>query len=429
MRVAIIGAGVAGLSALKRCIENKDSPTASNKITDVVCYEKNNEAGGIWVYTDETGIDKYGLPVHSSMYKNLRTNLPKEVMSYPGFKNDIDPNQSYVTRSAILDYLDSYCKQFNLHQYIKFLHNVEMIEPTVDEDKKKWLIKVKDLVNGVEKVEYFDAVMVCNGHYFEPSIPVIKGQEKFQGQQVHSHDYRVPEAYEGKKVVVMGAGRSGIDIAVEIASKASQVFLSHHNVKLINTIFPDNIIQVPDIVEINETEIIFSNGQRENVDVICWCTGYKYAFPFLSDKCGVKVDDNMVTPLWKHMISIENPTLAIIGVPFYVCAFNMCDLQVRFVLKYWLGDKQFPAKDIMISEEADELERKKNEGLSKRHFHRMGLAQSNYYDDLAKVAGVEQLPPVLGKMHADSGKRFLEDLSNYRQDRYQVVDDFNFIKL
>lgn len=72
MRVAIIGAGVAGLSALKRCLENKDSQTTSNKITDVVCYEKNNEVGGIWVYTDETGIDKYGMPVHSSMYKNLR---------------------------------------------------------------------------------------------------------------------------------------------------------------------------------------------------------------------------------------------------------------------------------------------------------------------------------------------------------------------
>lgn len=129
------------------------------------------------------------------------------------------------------------------------------------------------------------------------------------------------------------------------------------------------------------------------------------------------------------MISIENPTLAIIGVPFYVCAFNMCDLQVRFVLKFWLGDRQFPSKDIMLSEEADELKRKLNDGLPKRHFHRMGLAQSTYYDDLAKIGGIEQLPPVLGKMHADSGKRFLEDLSNYRQDRYKVVDDFNFIKL
>lgn len=57
--------------------------------------------------------------------------------------------------------------------------------------------------------------------------------------------------------------------------------------------------------------------------------GYKYSFPFLSEKCGVRVDSNMVTPLWKHMISIENPTLALIGLPFYVCAFSMFDLQVR----------------------------------------------------------------------------------------------------
>lgn len=148
-----------------------------------------------------------------------------------------------------------------------------MVEPSVDESNKKWSIKVKDLVNGVEKVEYFDAVMVCNGHYFEPYIPLVPGQKNFKGQQVHSHDYRVPETYEGKTVVVMGAGRSGIDIAVEIASKAKKVFLSHHNIKLINTKFPDNIIQVPDIAEIKETEIIFSNKRHENVDVIFWCTG------------------------------------------------------------------------------------------------------------------------------------------------------------
>lgn len=76
--------------------------------------------------------------------------------------------------------------------------------------KKKWKIRVRDLENDVTEEEYFDAVMVCNGHYFEPSIPSIKGIENFKGQQLHSHDYRIPDTFAGKTVVVFGAGPSGI---------------------------------------------------------------------------------------------------------------------------------------------------------------------------------------------------------------------------
>lgn len=52
--------------------------------------------------------------------------------------------------------------------------------------------------------------MVCNGHYFEPSVPILKGQSIFQGQQLHSHDYRIPEVFADKTVVVLGAGPSGM---------------------------------------------------------------------------------------------------------------------------------------------------------------------------------------------------------------------------
>lgn len=430
MRVAIVGAGSAGLAALRHCTQYFDTKNLDNKkISEIICYEKTNDIGGTWVFTEETGVDQYGLKIHSSMYKNLRTNLPKEVMGYPDYQIDIDTPKSYLTRTEILTFLNNYCKDFNLRQYIKFLHNVMMIEPSDDESKKKWLIKVKNLADGVEKNEYFDAVMICNGHYFEPSVSIIDGQDKFQGQQLHSHDYRVPEKFEGKTVVVIGAGPSGMDLALEISSKAKKVFLSHHNRDPIHTIFPEHVIQVPDVKKFNENEAVFTDGRREKIDVIFYCTGYKYSFPFLSSKCGVKVDDNMVTPLWKHLLSIENPTLAFVGLPFYVCAFSMFDLQVRFVFKYWLGDKQLPAKDIMLSEEANELERKKLQGLGKRHFHMMGPEQGDYYDDLSNTAGLEHLPPVLTKLHNESSMRFLDDLVHYREDRYKIIDDFNYVKL
>lgn len=143
----------------------------------------------------------------------------------------------------------------------------------------------------------------------------------------------------------------------------------------------------------------------------------------------MRVDSNMVTPLWKHLISIENPTLALIGLPFYVCAFSMFDLQVRFVLKYWFGKRDFPSKDDMLKEEMEELKKREKDGLQKKHFHMMGYKQNIYYDDLANTAGITPLPPVLSKLHNESSMRFLDDLVHYRERRYRIIDDYNFIQL
>lgn len=82
-----------------------------------------------------------------------------------------------------------------------------MIEPSNGE--RKWSIKIKDLEKNTVLVESFDAVMVCNGHYFEPSMPNLKGQPIFQGQQLHSHNYRTPKIFLDKNVVIIGAGPSG----------------------------------------------------------------------------------------------------------------------------------------------------------------------------------------------------------------------------
>lgn len=65
IRVAVIGAGAAGLCAVRHL-------TARPNIFQTVCFDKNSIEGGTWIYTEETGSDKYGLPVQSSMYKNLR---------------------------------------------------------------------------------------------------------------------------------------------------------------------------------------------------------------------------------------------------------------------------------------------------------------------------------------------------------------------
>lgn len=102
---------------------------------------------------------------------------------------------------------------------------------------------------------------------------------------------------------------------------------------------------------------------------------------------------------------------------------------MRFVLRHWHGERQFPARADMLRSEAEEVAKRAERGLQKRHFHMMGPEQGHYYDDLANVAGVTPLPSVLTKLHNDSSMRFLDDLVHYRQDRYRIIDDYNFVQL
>ncbi len=63
MKVAVIGAGTAGMCAAKHIVAQGHS---------VIVYEQAQTVGGTWIYTDNVGSDDYGLDVHSSMYKGLQ---------------------------------------------------------------------------------------------------------------------------------------------------------------------------------------------------------------------------------------------------------------------------------------------------------------------------------------------------------------------
>ena len=81
---------------------------------------------------------------------------------------------------------------------------------------------VLDHKSGEESTETFDAVMVCTGHHAEKRVPSFPGLADFKGEVLHSHDYREPSRFTGKRVVVIGIGNSGGDMAVEL-SRQGQV--------------------------------------------------------------------------------------------------------------------------------------------------------------------------------------------------------------
>lgn len=215
----------------------------------------------------------------------------------------------------------------------------------------------------------------------------------------------------------------------EISKVAERVTLSHHLKEPPKTQFSANVNQKSDVAQLTKDGAKFVDGTHESFSIIFYCTGYKYTFPFLSADCEILCDDNFVRPLYKHCLSINRPSLGFIGLPFYVCAAQMFDLQSRFCLSFMTRKKQLPAKDEMLLDYTNEMSQRWDKGFKKHQAHSMGENQNEYYDELAAAADLQALPPVISKLHNFSSLRFLDDLINFRKDVFRILDDEIFVKV
>ncbi|KAG6461787.1 senecionine N-oxygenase isoform X3 [Manduca sexta] len=418
-RVCVIGAGAAGLCAARHLLVEPG-------VSQVDILEQAGQLGGTWVYTEKIGYDDFGLPIHSSMYKSLRTNLPKEIMGFPDFPVP-ESERSYLPAKDMLAFLQLYSDKHGVTKHIKFNHHVQLVIPKTGPSGELWDVTFKDMTTNISETREYDYVFVCNGHYNTPFIPSIPGLKEFEGDVMHSHDYRVPEIFTGKRVLVVGAGPSGMDIALEITSVTEKVILSHHLKEQPKTVFPDNLVQKPDVARIEGSKVYFVDGSEDVIDVVFLCTGYLYNFPFLHKSCGIVVEDNCVEPLYKHLVNIHHPSMCFIGVPYYVCAFSMFDLQVRYYVRSMNGTFDLPSSEEMTAHWEEEKRDRAARGYTKRQAHMMGPDQAYYYASLAEESGTSNLPSVYTKIHNDSSHKFLHDLVNYRNEVYCIVDEANFV--
>lgn len=157
-------------------------------------FEMGKQLGGTWVFNEATGKNEYGIDVHSSMYKGLKTNLPKEIMGYPDFPIP-EQESSYIPAEDMLTFFQQFAESYGILEHIRFSHYVVRVKPTIDE--KGWEVIVRDCPNDQLLTLTFDYVLVCNGHYHTPNLPKYPGMSVFRGKQMHSHDYRSNEPFEG----------------------------------------------------------------------------------------------------------------------------------------------------------------------------------------------------------------------------------------
>jgi dimethylaniline monooxygenase (N-oxide forming) len=397
-RVAVLGAGAAGLIATKICIENG---------FDVVCFEYSSDIGGLWNY-NTTIVDGRG-----SVMRTTVINSSKEAMAFSDFPA---PKHfaNYMHNKKIMEYFRLYAEQFHLYEKIKFNTKVKSVMQANDYDATgRWSITYSK-ASADDVTETFDAVMVCTGHHAEPNIPVIDtlngSNAQFKGEVIHSWQYRNPFKYIDKNVLVVGVGNSGGDIAVELSRIASQVYLStrsgmlcyprstkgvgwpgdyagltrfgnllisilgrfmrsslvkslinfdhklyaikpasdkeHHvfiNDDLPNRIASGTLIIKSNFKEFQANSCIFDDGSLvDNIDTVILATGYKIGFPILGDSL-IEVKNNWVN-LYKYVFppQLKHPTLAVMGCIQPIGAYNpIVELQARyknehFVSRYFL---------------------------------------------------------------------------------------------
>ncbi|WP_229916238.1 NAD(P)-binding domain-containing protein [Streptomyces fructofermentans] len=204
--MCVIGAGSSGIAACQVLAERG---------IDYDCFELGSDVGGNWRYMNDSG--------QSSAYRSLHINTSRRTMQYASFPMS-DDYPVYPGHAQIARYFDAFVEHFGLRPSISFRTEVVDVCPRGDQ----WSVTTRHRDTESSTSQTYDAVLVANGHHWKPRWPQpeLPGAAAFRGTRTHAHDYRTPEPFTGKRVLVLGIGNSACDIAVETSRVSQRTFLA-----------------------------------------------------------------------------------------------------------------------------------------------------------------------------------------------------------
>ncbi|HEX7912081.1 MAG TPA: NAD(P)-binding domain-containing protein [Paraburkholderia sp.] len=313
----IIGAGPGGLAAA-RALKSKGLPYDH--------FERHSDVGGIW------DIENPGSP----MYESAHFISSRDLSSFLGFPMPAH-YADYPSSRQILEYVRSFAEAYGLYENIAFRTSVEGLKKDA---AGHWLVQFSD-----GSIRRYVAVICSTGSQWDPSMPAFQGN--FTGQLRHSVSYKSAQEFRGKRVLIVGAGNSGADIACDAASNANKAFISMRrgyyfvpkhmfgvpadvisekgphlpmwlarpvfgailrifngdltrlglpkpdhrlfdshpllNSQLLHHLQHGNIAVKPDISHFDGDAVVFKDGSREYVDLVLCATGYKTTVPFAAE--------------------------------------------------------------------------------------------------------------------------------------------------
>lgn len=382
--MCIIGAGPSGITALKN-LKDKD--------LEVVCYDRNTEVGGNWIFSEDES--------HSSVFETTHIISSKTLSQYEDFTfDDFDTSVAdYPSHDELRRYFQAYARNFELYPYIEFNTTVKHCKRLA---KNEWNITIEQ--DGQERTESFTDLVVCNGHHSVPRIPEYPGD--FAGAFMHSHNFKKAAPFANKKILVIGGGNSACDVAVETSRVSEKTSISWRrgyriipkfffglpsdivgarsawlpikirswlNDRLLNIMLGKNklyglqevktkfgethptindellykirhgkVHPKVDIKRLDGNTVYFKDGTTEEIDVIIACTGYILKHSFF-DKDFIDYSEGAV-PLYLKMFHAEYHDLFFVGMfqPLG-CIWPGSELQSKILANYLTGNWEMPS--------------------------------------------------------------------------------------
>lgn len=316
--VIVVGAGQSGLAAARAI---RDAGLKS------VVLESSNRPSGSWPH----------------YYDSLHLFSPARYSAMPDFPFDGDPDR-YPTRDELADYLERYAE----HLAVEIRTNSKVTH--VETDGSEFVVHTADgdSLRGA-------GVVAASGSFGNPAIPALPGTESFTGEVLHVADYRNPTPYTGKRVIVVGGGNSGVQIADELAGVAELTLATlapisfvpqiirghdlHHWLEVtrfdhVPATWLRHIVRKPLVLDtgryregiesgrvdrramfctFDDDGIIWPDGSREHVDAVIFATGYRPSLGYLQPLGAL--DENGL-PLHVDGISTTHPGLVYLGLEF-----------------------------------------------------------------------------------------------------------------
>lgn len=394
--VAVIGAGISGLTTLKM-LEDYG--------IEAVCFEASDRIGGNWAFDNPNG--------SSSAYRSLHIDTSKHQLSFRDFPMP-EEFPDFPHHTQIKQYLDSYADAFDLLRSIEFETRVVHAQRLPDGGWELSLERTGAAAGEPAETRRFDLLVVGNGHHWDPRFADFAGE--FTGEMIHSHAYIDPWEplhLMDKKILVVGIGNSAADIAVELSSKVmrNEVVLSTRSSawivpkyiagkpadkyfatlpyvpyawqrKVIQVMqpmsagtpegyglpkpnhkffeaHPTQSVELPlrlgsgdvtakgDIDRLDGKTVHFADGTSAEFDVMIQATGYNTTFPFF-DRDLLSADAHNHVPLYKRMFSPGIDDLVLVGFAQSTpTLFPFVEAQARLVAAWAAGLYATPSVEEM----------------------------------------------------------------------------------
>lgn len=202
---ALIGAGPTGLAAARNL---------ARRGIEFTGFEIHSDVGGLWDIESPK----------STMYESAHLISSKTTTAYDEFPMR-DEVADFPSHWDMNTYFRDYADTFDLRRHYRFETEVIRAEPETDGDQSPWLVTVRG-PGGKEETGRYAGLLIANGILSEPNVPRFEGQDEFRGEILHTSVYKRADIFRGKRVLVIGAGNSGCDIAVDAVHYAKSVEMS-----------------------------------------------------------------------------------------------------------------------------------------------------------------------------------------------------------